>query len=741
MAQAVDYVFLGKAIPRIEGPDKLSGRATYSADVSLPGMLWGKTVRSPLPHARVVAIDTSRALRVPGVRAVLTAADFSNKRTGRRIKDHPVLSGDRVRFIGDKVAVVAAEDQDAAQEGALLVDVTYEDLPAVFDPIEAMASDAPIIHPDIRSYTGFPEYIPAEWRNVCAYQLIEHGDLAAGFAQADLVVENTFSTHLSHQAYLEPHACVVSTAGAGVEVWASNKTRFSLRQELAFLFDRPESEIVIHPTNIGGDFGSKGAPADVPAAYFLSRMTGRPVKMVLTSSEDLTGMAPRSPSVITLRSAVASDGRILAREARVIYNSGAYGGYRPSVLDGLLPGAGVSSGAYLIPASRAEGYMVYTNQVPCGYMRSPGQPQMIFAVEAHTDLIARELGMDRLDLRLRNLARSADGGESSVARLLRAAADGVGWATPKAPHVGRGLGIAQRNIGVGTGSTDLTLNPDGKITVVTAAPDNGTGTITAIVQMAAELWGVPLDRVTLVQGGTDALPIDVEAGASRMTNVAGKTLIAASDKLKEQLVPLAAKMLRSDTAEWAQGGWKGPDGSFVSLEDFAAEMLQPGDPRARVQLTLEVRRAPEKDCSAQAAEVQVDPETGEITILRLAAAQSVGTIINEIGHQGQIEGAVTQGLGFAMIEELKTEDGRVTTPHLGDYKLPTTRDIPELLTINLPVKGPGPFDAMAIGETPVVPTAAAIANAVADAIGAPMMHLPLTAESVLAALEGRNPSP
>jgi CO/xanthine dehydrogenase Mo-binding subunit len=468
----------------------------------------------------------------------------------------------------------------------------------------------------------------------------------------------------------------------------------------------------------------------------LSRITGQPVRMVMPQSDDLTATHPRSPAVITLRTGVARDGRILAREARVVYDSGAYGAFRPASNEGMLGGAKLAAGAYHVPALRTEAFMVYTNQVPCGYMRAPGQPQMIFAVEVHTDLLARAVGMDPLRFRLLNAPDTAEhGGPSVLPRLLQMAADEVGWTSPKPPLVGRGIAAAERDVGAGEGTGDVTLNPDGTITVVSATPDNGTGAVTVAAAMAGEAWGIPLDRVKLIRGSTDDLPYDAEGGGSRLTNVIGTNIIGASEKLKQQLTPLAARMLNAEPVIWVRGGIQGPDGRFITLEEFAGEMIQPGDPMAHAQVSLKVDRPAEMCFGAQAAEVRVDPETGQVTLTKLTAVNTVGTIVNPVGHQGQIEGAIVQGIGYGLMEELVREDGRITTTHLGDYKLPTMRDLPRLTTIDVRVAGGGPFDTSAIGETPIVPAAGAIANAVADAIGAPVTRLPINAETVLALLE------
>ncbi|MPZ16044.1 MAG: molybdopterin-dependent oxidoreductase, partial [Chloroflexi bacterium] len=435
MAVAPPFAVLGRPIPRVEGPDKVTGRTSYTADIVPANTLWAKNVLSPLPHARIVSIDTSRALRVPGVRAVLTAADIPFKRIGRRLKDYPILAGERVLFIGERVAVVAAEDRDAAEEAALLVEVEYEELPAVFDPLQAMEPSAPLLHPDLRSYAGFPDYVPEDWRNVCARVEINRGDVAAGFSRADLVLEHTFRTGTMHQGFIEPYATVVAIGDSGrVEIWHSTKAVFRNKDELAQTVDVPAEQILFHNITVGGDFGGKGAPGDAPAGYYLARITGRPIKFVTTSQEELTAGTPRHPSVITIKSGVMRDGTLVARDVFVVYNSGAYGGFRPNVMDGMLPGARQAGEQYAVPNLRLDGRMVYTNEMPRTYMRSPGQPQAVFAVEAHMDLLSRALGMDPVELRIKNAPRNPDGSDSSVPSLLRAAADAIGWpAGPKPP--------------------------------------------------------------------------------------------------------------------------------------------------------------------------------------------------------------------------------------------------------------------------------------------------------------------
>lgn len=732
---------IGIPIPRVEGPPRVTGAAQFTADVSLPDALWARVVRSPHPHARIVSVDSADAFRVPGVVGVLTARDLPDprRRMGRaRLKDLPILCDDVVRFIGDRVAVVAGETPQAAEEAALLVEVEYEELPAVFDPLEAMQGDAPLLHPDLSSYEGYNPEVHEGRHNVCGYQKLERGDIAAGFAEADVVVEHTYQTRLAHHGYLEPNAFAVEIADDDrVHVWASNKNPYNLRNEMARAIGRPAEDIVVELPSIGADFGGKAGQPDPMALYFVARMTGRSVREVLTQSEDLAATSPRHPAHVWLRTGAKLDGTIVAHDGRIVFNSGAYAGYKPTPQS--MPGDAVTTlaGAYDIPNVRIEGFSVYTNQVPCGYMRAPGQPQACFALESQIDLLARALGMDSYELRLRNVRRVETERPDVVApTVLQRAAEAIDWYAPKPPGVGRGVAIGARHTGAGEGSSDITVNPDGTITVVSALPDNGPGGLTTVVQAVAEFFGVSLDRVRLAHTDTDALPVDAASAGSRVTNLVTRCVTAAGAQVIEQLTPLAAEMLGGDTATWEKPGWRGRDGGFVSLEDLAAETIGPGDPQAHAQVTLTVRGEGGYGYCAQAAEVEVDAETGQVRLRKIASAQDVGTMLNALSHRGQVEGSVVMGVGYALMEDLAPDDGRITAAHLGDYKLPCMKDIPELIVADVPSSGVGPFNVRSIGEIVTVPTAAAIAGAVLDATGAAITQLPLTADRVLQAIEG-----
>jgi CO/xanthine dehydrogenase Mo-binding subunit len=716
---------VGQPVGKLEGIGKVSGQALYSGDVTLPGLVWGKALRSPLPHARILRIDTSRAWALPGVLAVLTAQDLPNILVGRRMFDMPMLARDRVRFVGEKVAAVAAVDPDIAEEALALIDVEYEDLPAVFDPVEAIQVGAPVLHENPAAYEGAPPERPHP--NVQSVLRFKLGDVEAGFREADRIFEHTFRTQLDHQGYLEPHAGVVAIDDDGrVQVWATNKMPFRLKELLSLALQRPPEHIRVNLTPIGGDFGGKGSLMDLPLAYHLARVTGRPVKMLMRYAEELMAGNPRHPSVITMRTGVRKDGRILARQVKALFNSGAYAAFKPAPSVNL-GGTSMGAGVYRIPNLLIEAFCVYSNNIPCGHARSPGEPQMVFAGESHMDMIARGLGMDPADLRRKNLLRDGDhlanGHHLEHVRAsdtLEAALKASHYAEPKpGPWIGRGMAMTHRHIGVGFTNARVRLETGGTVTVSIALPDTGTGAHLVLRQVVAEVLGLSLDEVEIEVANTDDFETDSGVGGSRVTHTGGRAAYHAAEKLKEQIGAEAAKhgIPAGSLAEVARAAAK--DGRTLEASHFY-------DAKAHSAVT---------SFTAQVAEVAVDPATGQVTVRHFTTAHDVGTIINPIGHQGQIEGGFVQGLGFALMEEMKTEDGRISTLSLGDFKLPTIQDIPPLTTVILqdPV-GPGPFNAKAIGEGSISAVAPAVANAVADACGARILDLPITAEKVYFAL-------
>jgi len=731
---------------RVEGPAKVTGEARYTADILLPGMIWGKVLRSPLPHAKIVSIDTREAEQMPGILAVLTAKDLPDLLTGRLVYDMPVLAIDRVRFIGEKVAVVAAEDPDMAEDALASIDVEYEEMPAVFDAHEAMNPEAPLLHPDYRSYAHAPEKFFSDIPNVHSHVTWELGDIDKGFALAKQVFEHTFNTPAVHQGYIEPHASVVAIDPDGrVNVWLSNKMPVRARELLADVIELPEERIVVHLAQIGADFGGKGSLMDAPLCYHLAKRTGRPVKMVMTYTEELMAGNPRHPTSIFLRTGVTEEGQIVARQAKVVFNSGAYAAFKPVPFVNI-PGAKDAAGVYGTPHIRIDAYSVYANCVPSGHFRAPGDLQVNFAVESSMDMIAEDLGLDRLEFRKQNLLKDGDwvpGGpqleEVRVAETLAAAVKASSWNQPKSqPNRGLGLAVSHRLIGTGEANTQLTLKEDGTIQVLTPVPEVGTGAHTILQQIVAETLFLPLDQVR-VETASDIFKTDSGSGASRVTYVGGQVVQQAAGELMKLILAAGAKGLGCAENEVVFEGGRvvrsDSDGSLSLVE--VAKLGGDGKSALRVKKLLNLSEGPPMTTfTAQVVELEVDPETGQIRLLDVVTAHDVGTIINPLGHQGQIEGGLLQGVGFGLLEELRMEDGQVSTLNLGDYKLPNIRDIPPLTTVLVEEElGPAPFHGKAIGESSITPTGAAIANAVYDAVGVRFHDLPINAEKVYWALQ------
>ena len=740
----MSYTTIGQPTPRIEGPAKVTGATQYTADVALPGTLWGRALRSPLPHARIVHIDTSRAQQVPGVHVVLTGADVRGIRYGRRLFDVPVLAEDRVRFAGERVAAVAAQDRDAAEEALALIDVEYEELPTVFDPLEALEEDAPILHPEVNSYIGLPKPLDKP-SNAFARDTWSKGNIDEGLAQADLIIENTFTVPRQHQAYLEPHSCLVWLDDQGrVQVWASSKVPYQVKEQLSVALGLPKERIRLNPVAIGGDYGGKGSPMDIPLAYFLAVRTGRPVRMVMDYVEELTAGNPRHAAIIQLKTGVKRDGTIVAHQARVVFDSGAYGGFKP-VPTVNLGGAAKAGGPYKIPHVHIEGMQVYTNTIPGGFMRAPGEPQAVFAIESHIDCIARQLGRDPLDFRLQNLIET--GAETPIGtryqgiraqETLEAAVVAAGYRTPKAPNVGRGIAMGERPPAGGESHAAVTLNPDGSVLVHTSIFEPGTGTYTILRQIVAEELQVPLQSIQVQVWDTDGVPFDTGVGGSRVTRVAGQAAYQAAREASREVCIAAAELLAWPEEALTLRGADVIRQDTGESHPWAALLQRWGEPVVGRGSVQDMHPSPVTSFTAQVAEVAVDPETGAVQLLRFTTAHDVGQVLNPMDHQGQIEGAVMQGIGYALSEELAVDEGRVTSVSFGEYKIPNIQDIPALHTLVLESEsGPGPYNAKGIGENPIGPVAPAIANAVADAVGVRIKDLPITAEKVYSALMGR----
>jgi len=739
----VSYQIIGQSIPRVDNTGKVTGDARYTADVLLPGTLWAKTLRSPYPHARIARVDTSRAEKAPGVRAILTGADVRGILYGRRYRDISVLAQDRVRFIGERVAAVAADTLEQAEEALELLEVDYEEFPAVFDPVTALQEGAPIIHPDVNSYPGLPKPL-ARPSNAFVNDIFTRGNIAEGFAQSDVVVENTFTVSRVHQAFLEPHCCLVWIDDQDrVQMWSPNKAPQGLKESMSAALNIPKEKIRVNPVVIGGDFGGKGAPIDEPICYLLALRTGRPVKMVMEYREEFVAGAPRHAAVIRLKTGVKRDGTMVAHEMEAYLDSGAYGGFRPGAVVGGIAHAG---GCYRAEHARIAVSRVYTNNLPGGQMRAPGEPQGFFAAESHMDCVARKLGMDPYEFRLKNLIEEGEttltGGHYRGIKAkdtLKAAVKTAGYKASKAANMGRGIAMGYRGPGAGSTSLSLSLNPDGTIVIRTCLFEQGTGTYTTLRQIVAEELSLKPDEIQIQILDTDSgVPFDSGIGGSRGTRVASGAAFQAARAAKQELLDLAEKLLGWPKSETVLVGKELVHKKTRKRKRWDKLLSRAGRSVTGAAIHRDEDHSPVTAFAAQIAEVSVDTETGEVKLRRLTTAHDTGVIVNPIGHQGQVDGGVVQGIGYGLIEYLPVHEGHVGTAHFGEYKIPTVKDIPELKTVIVKGEaGVGPYKTKGIGENPISPVAAAIANAVEDAVGVRIKDLPITAEKVLNALRLR----
>lgn len=744
------YRTVGKALPRIEGVGKVTGQTQYAADLKLDGLLWAKVLRASVPHARIVKIDAAGAKALKGVRAVLTGADVEGIYVGTRVKDQPVLAYGKVRMAGDAVAAVAADTEEIAEEAIGLIDVQYEELPFIDDPVEALKPSAPLIHEDRGKYKNAPK-LPegVSPHNLQSYVRWKNGDVDAGFAQAARVFEHTFRTPLSHHGYIEPCACTVQVHEDGrVEVWAANKGPWGLREQMAEDFGVPQEKIKIHIVHVGGDFGAKASLIDVPIAYYLAKATKRPVKLVFDYADELLAGGHRHPSTIMLKTGVAADGTLLAAKADIYFSGGAYGSQKANPQVTVLGGRRLAS-MYRCPAIDVQTFCAYTNHVPCTQTRTPGSPQVVFAFESQMDIIARELGIEPLELRRKNILHDGDTNPMGekwsnilMGEVLERVVKASGWKKGGVKK-NRGWGIALYDRGTpeGKASSALILSAGGKVDILTGVPDVGPGYYTVSQQMVCEILGLPPEKVGVVYKDTDSLPFDPGTGGSKQTNTSGHAVYQSAREVREKLVALAARELGCKPEEIQQQGEKlaAPDKRSTTTTKMIDLMVaENGGPVFHLTNFVPKDMPKVTGFAAQVAEVEVDPATGAVTVLRLTSAHDTGTVLNHLTLTGQIDGGVVTGLGFALMEENPLVDGKITTLTLGESKLPSIADVPALTTVLVESPtGPTPFGGKAIAENPNVPTAAAIANAIADACGVRLFSLPITAEKIYQELQHR----
>jgi CO/xanthine dehydrogenase Mo-binding subunit len=754
---------VGLAIPRPDGPEKVTGQVQYVADIKPRGMLHAKLLRSPHAHARILRIDTSRAKALPGVRAVLTAADIPQLKRKAPTRAHAVLAIDRVVFVGQPVAAVAADEPAIAEEALDLITVEYDVLPAAVDPIASMQPGAPpvadagteadtseaLAHSAVtlaKSDTG-----PAKAVNVSQQARVNRGDVAKGFAESDLVIENTYRVPMVHQGYLEPHAVLAQWDTNGLlTLWASTQGSFNTRSEVADVLEIPENNIRVIPVECGGGFGGKIRALCEPITAVLARATGRPVRYVMTRREELEAGMPAPQVIIRLKTGVKKDGTLMALEAETVLDSGSFSGT-------VLAVSAVFLGSmYKWPAFDIRGSEVLTHKPSVAAYRAPVAPQTIFAIESQMEQIARRLGLDPVEFRKRHLISEGDpmvngqpwpsNGAHEVLRRIAehplwksraewAQSNGHGEASGK--RRGTGMAIGGWLGGLQPTGATVRLNPDGSVSVLTGQVDIA-GTNIALAQIAASAYGIDVDKIRITTGDTDTAPVTgLSAGSKTIYTVGAAVLEAAQDARRQTLEIAAAEM------EASIHDLEIEDGRVVvrGVPDRSITLAQIGKKgnlyMSKVQPVLGVSRpAFTKQApafAAQLARIEVDTETGELTLRDFVIVQDVGRAINPIGVEGQMQGGSVQSLGMALTEGLQFDStsGRLTNPSLLDYRKLTAADLPNIETIIVEVPSPaGPFGARGVGEPPIVPAPAAIANAIQDATGMRITELPLSPERI-----------
>lgn len=762
---------VGRPVERLDAAAKVTGAAAYGVDLRFAGMLVGRILRAGVPHARIVRLDTARARRRPGVRAVVTGQDCA-RRHGIVVRDQPALALDRVRYAGEVVAAVAAEDDDAAREALELIAVEYEELPGAFDLDAALAPDAPLVHPDQEGYERLPvpglDLTPVPGTNIGYHFRLRRGDVERGFAEADLVVEDTYTTQFVQYAHLEPHVAVTHWDGGLLTVWTSTMGPHTLRDMLADLLALPQQRVRVLTGLVGGAYGSKMyLRALHPAAALLAlRVPGRHVRVVFDREDEFLAGAGRLPTRTTIRTGARRDGTLVARQATIHWDKGAYADVGPVIVRNA---SYCALGPYRIPHARIDGYLVYTHHQPGGGFRGLGIPQVAWAGEQQLDRVARELGLDPLEVRRRNLLGEGDQSVTGermsrvgVGECLERAAAALGWDRPldrggPGPRRGRGLACILKSTLTPTASFGaVKLNGDGSVDVVTSAVEHGQGAHTVLAQIAAQELAVPLDRVRCAMPDTSVTPFDRSSTSSRTTFHLGEVVRRAAEDVRRQLVEMAAAVIEAHP-----GDLEVQDGA-VAVRGMPDRRLPYGQVIARfyggpgaVVAQAAVNTKPVYDpmdaatgqsrrpsvfwmYAATAVEVEVDPETGQVRVTRLVSAADAGRALNPLACVQQIEGAALMGLGMALMEELVLDGGRTLNPTFLDYKVPTTADLPATQAIIVESGHPeGPYGAKGIGESALAPVPAAVGNAVLDAVGVAVRDLPLRAERVYRALRDR----
>ncbi|MDN8616242.1 xanthine dehydrogenase family protein molybdopterin-binding subunit [Variovorax ginsengisoli] len=756
MTSRINQSTLGQDVPQVNARAKVLGRAQYAGDLKVAGMLHGAVLRSPYPHARIVAIDTSAALALPGVKAVLTGADAPRVMWGVHHKERRILAEGVVRFAGEEVAAVAAASEEIARDALDHIQVEYEELPAILTPEEALDEEAPGVHPG---------------RNNVSHEIrFERGDADAGFASADLVHEATYTTHAQYPGYLEPMATVAALEPNGrLVVWTSTQSVTQARLRLAAALEMPISRIRVHQATTGGGFGGKLVEdANNLIAGLLARKTGKPVRLVNNRLEDFLAAPSSVPERITLKLGMTRAGLIVAKEVRIVADCGAYSGLAAEVMH---VSAMRSDNMHRNPNVRSHATLVYTHTPPHGAFRGFGGSQMLFALNSHIHTMAEQLGLDPVAIHKLNAIGAGETsihgwqiGSTGLKECIDQAIDAIGWEAKRAAPKGtgarrRGVGMAaamhvsgNRTIGNWDGSTVVVkVNEDGRVFIHSGEADMGQGAMTMLSQVVAHELDIPLDHTHVVPPDTDTSPIAIGSLASRVTIAGGNAAIVAARMARDKLLALAATQLERpvEQLECANGTVRviaDPERSCTLAMLARLHVWRHGGEGLQVSGSWDARTqmhddqvygniAPAYSFAAQAVEVEVDTETGQVTVLDSFVSDDCGKALNPLAIHGQTNGATVQAIGWALYEQLQLEGGRMANGNFADYTMATSDAVPMLRGGIVESNDPnGPYGAKGASETAILPGAPAIANAVYDAIGVRIRDLPITPEKVLAGL-------
>jgi len=753
-----EYVTVGKPVPRIDALDKVTGRAMYIDDLKFSDVLYGRILRSPHAHAKIKRIDTSKAEALPGVRAVVTGnnAPFQG---GEAIRDQPFLAVDKVRCVGEAVAAVAADTKAIAAQAVKLIEVEYEPLPAVLDVMDAVKPNAPLVHERLHTYAHMPVVTFVPHTNICAKFEFKQGDVEEGFKQSDYVLEETFRFPTGHHCQIEPFGAVAQVNVDGkITVWVANDAPHRLRKDLADAMGIPfENLRVISPPYMGGGFGGKGGLKVETVCIALAMHTnGRPVKIILNREEVFMASLMKHAVVATVKTGVKKDGTILATHAKMYYDTGAYAEKGPTVT---LHGCESGVGPYKVPNTLVEGYTVYTNNPTAGALRGYGLPQSSWAHESLIDTIADKLGIDQIEIRLKNALEEGSinptRGDvlSSVGlkECIRRAAEAIDWSKSRPPNRGVGIACEYKATKTPSGSSAFVkVEQDGSASVISSAVEVGQGVKTILAQIASEELGIPLERITVTPADTDYTPWDASCTASRTTFHMGNAVRNAAKDAKAQIISIAAPALNanSEDLEFSNGEIRvrGSDKKMTIAQAIKGKwksgltVLGRGTYYPEIQGSMFSARSIFYMYGAQAVDLEVDPQTGKTKVHKVAAAHDVGKAINPIAVEGQIEGGVVQGLGTGIFEEVLYDGkGKMLNPNFRDYRIPTAVDAPQITPIIVEAThDEGPFGAKGIGEMTLVSTPTAVGNAIYDATGIRLTELPATPERLFKLLKERN---